>query len=154
MPRHSERRRTPYRPEQLFDLVADVERYPEFLPWCRKSRIRRREESLLIADLTIGFKGISESFTSRITLNRAAMRIHVTYERGPFRYLRNNWVFSEAEDGCLIDFDVDFAFRSRLLNLLMGAVFTEAVQRMVRAFEARAHTLYGPQSASSPRLRA
>lgn len=145
MPRHAERRALPYRPEQLFDLVADVARYPEFLPWCKGARIRHRDERLLVADLIIGFKGITERFTSRVTLDKASMTILTTYENGPFKYLENKWVFETDGAGCVIDFHVDFEFRSRLLEGLMGLVFTEAVRRMVSAFETRAGVLYGPE---------
>jgi len=143
MPTHAERRRLPYTAEQLFDLVADVERYPEFLPWCVGARIRERGDRLLVADLLIGFKMIRERFTSRVALDRPG-RIDVTYSDGPFRYLDNHWVFSPQSDGgCVIDFFVDFEFRSRVLQKLIGVLFNEAVKRMVSAFEARARALYG-----------
>lgn len=141
---HAEKRALPQSPEQLFDLVADVERYPEFLPWCIGSRIRSRRDNVLIADLVIGFKGIRESFTSEVTLNRPEMRIDVKYREGPFRYLNNHWIFNAQPDGgCEIDFFVDFEFRSRLLQKVMGMLFNEAVRRMVAAFEARANQIYG-----------
>lgn len=143
MPTHSEKRTLPFRPEQLYDLVVDVERYPEFLPWCVAARILTRTDGEMTAELSIGFKGIRESFISRVKHDRAALRIDVTYENGPFRYLVNNWRFEESDDGCLLDFYVDFAFRSRLLEALIGRLFDEAVRRMVRAFEQRARTLYG-----------
>jgi coenzyme Q-binding protein COQ10 len=141
---HSEQRVLPYRPEQLFDLVADVERYPEFLPWCLAARIRQREANLIVADLVIGFRMIRERFTSRVTLDRPALRIDVSYTEGPFKYLKNNWSFQPIADaGCRIDFHVEFEFKSALLQKLMGVVFHEAVRRMVAAFEARARQLYG-----------
>lgn len=143
MPKHAEKKHLPYGPDQMFDLVADVGRYPEFLPWCRGARVRTREENLVVADLIIGFKGITERFTSRVTLDRARGVIDVAYQEGPFKYLENHWEFIEQEDGCLIDFYVDFEFRSRFLQTMIGAVFTEAVRRMVNAFEARARDLYG-----------
>jgi len=142
MPAHAERRTLPYTPEQLFDLVAAVEKYPEFLPWCIATRIRSRTETLLVADMVIGFKVFRESYTSRVTLNRPH-GIHVEYEHGPFKYLTNNWKFISVDGGTEIDFDVDFEFRSRILERAIGAVFTEAVHRMVGAFEKRAHELYG-----------
>ncbi len=142
MPTHAEQRVLSYTPEQLYRLVADVERYPEFLPWCLAARVRRREADLLVADLVIGFKMIRDRFTSRVRLDEAGRKIHVTYLDGPFKYLNNHWVFMEHEDGCLIDFYVDFEFRSRILQKLMEALFHEAVRRMVDAFEARAHDLY------------
>ncbi len=142
MPRHAETRHLPYRPEQLFDLVADVGSYPEFLPWCTAARIRSRSETLLIADLVIGFKGISERFTSRVQLDRPGLFIDVDYEKGPFKHLDNRWKFTAEEGGCLVDFKVDFEFRSRILETLIGVVFTEAVRKMVSAFETRADALY------------
>ncbi len=143
MPTHAERRHLPYRADQLFDLVADVARYPEFLPWCTGARIRERRDNVIIADLLIGFRMIRERFTSRVTLNRPD-RIDVAYSEGPFRYLENHWLFEEQADGsCVIDFYVDFEFRSRVLQRLIGALFNEAVRRMVGAFEGRARQLYG-----------
>ena len=146
MPVHSETRLLPYAPEQLFDLVADIERYPDFLPWCLGARIRERRGDTVVADLLIGFKMVRERFTSTVVLDRAR-RIDVTYSEGPFRYLRNHWVFERGADGgCRIDFFVDFEFRSRMLQTLIGALFGEAVRRMVAAFETRARQLYGPRS--------
>lgn len=146
MPRHTERRPLPYRPDQMYDLVAGVELYPDFLPWCKASRIRKREPDLIVADLVIGFKGITERFTSRVALDRSTPSIDVTYEDGPFKYLENKWVFEKAPDGCVVDFYVDFEFRSRLLQSLMGLVFTEAVRKMVHAFETRADALYSDRN--------
>ena len=143
MPTHAEERVLGYPPEQLFDLVADVGRYPEFLPWCLAARVRKREESLIVADLVIGFKVFRERFTSRARLDRPGLRIDVTYVEGPFKYLNNHWIFREHPEGCTIDFYVDFEFRSRLLQKAMEALFHEAVKRMVHAFETRAHELYG-----------
>lgn len=144
MATHAEKRVLPHSPEQLFDLVADVERYPEFLPWCIGARIRSRRENALVADLIIGFKGFRESFTSEVTLDQAAMRIDVAYRDGPFKYLNNHWIFNAQPDGaCEIDFFVDFEFRSRLLQRIIGILFNEAVRRMVAAFEARADQIYG-----------
>ena len=144
MPTHSEQRVLPHTAEQLFDLVADVGRYPEFLPWCVASRILSRSETEMRAELAIGFKGIRERFVSRVALDRPTLRIDVTYEKGPFKYLVNHWRFEPRDGGkCLLDFHVDFEFRSRLLEMLMGKLFDEAVRRMVRAFEERADDLYG-----------
>lgn len=155
MPTHAEQRVLPYAPQKLFDLVADVERYPEFLPWCLGARIRKREPALLVADLIIGFKMVRERFTSRVALDRPGMRIDVTYTEGPFKYLNNHWIFLPAEgeggEACLIDFYVDFEFRSVLLQKMMSVLFNEAVRRMVGAFETRAHALYGePAGSTSP----
>jgi coenzyme Q-binding protein COQ10 len=143
MPTHAERRRLPYSAEQLFDLVADIERYPEFLPWCVGARVRERKSNLIVADLLIGYRMVRERFTSRVTLDRAR-RIDVSYSEGPFRYLNNHWVFEPQPDGsCVLDFFVDFEFRSRMLQKVIELLFNEAVKRMVGAFETRARRLYG-----------
>ena len=143
MPTHAEKRLLPYTPEQLFDLVADVERYPEFLPWAVAARIRSREGNVITADLMIGFKMFRERFTSRVVLDRP-QRIDVSYTEGPFKYLNNHWVFEPmAGGGTCIDFFVDFEFRSVILQRLIGMLFNEAVRRMVQAFETRARQLYG-----------
>lgn len=147
MPHHAETRSLPYAPEDMFKLVADVKRYPEFLPWCRAARIRSQTDTLLVADLVIGFKGITERFTSRVTLNPETREIQTAYEDGPFKYLDNHWKFLPQPDGagCVVEFHVDFEFKSRLLQTMIGLVFTEAVRRMVAAFEERADFLYGEQ---------
>jgi coenzyme Q-binding protein COQ10 len=142
MPTHAEKRVLPYTPKQLYDLVADIERYPEFLPWCMAARIRKREERLVVADLVIGFKVFRERFTSRVELDPENSRIDVTYAEGPFKHLNNHWVFNEHPSGCEIDFFVDFEFRSRLLQKAIEVLFSEAVRRMVGAFETRARALY------------
>lgn len=147
MTSHAERRPVPYTPEQMFDLVAAVEDYPHFLPWCTAARIREKSDKLIVADLAIGYKAVRERFTSRVTLDRPN-RIDVSYAEGPFKYLNNQWIFERAEDGsCVIDFHVEFEFRSLLLQKIIGLFFHEAVRRMVRAFEARAATLYGEDTA-------
>ena len=143
MPRHSETKLVPYRPEQLFALVADVARYPQFLPWCVGAVVRSQTETDMVADLTIGFGPFRESFTSRVALDRPGL-IRVRYENGPFRYLTNEWKFSPDPRGCRVDFFVDFEFRSRLLQAAIGVVFNEAVRRMVNAFHKRAREVYGP----------
>ena len=137
MPTHAERKFLPYPPDQLYDVVADVQSYPEFLPWCTACRIRSREGNVIVADLVIGFKLIRERFTSRVTLTPKE-RVDVEYTSGPLRYLNNHWVFEPAEGGCILDFYIDFEFKSRLFQRLAGVVFNEAVRRMVGAFEARA----------------
>jgi coenzyme Q-binding protein COQ10 len=145
MPTHAERRRLPYSPQQLFDLVADVERYPEFLPWCVGARVRERRNNTITADLLIGYRMVRERFTSRIVLDRPG-HIDVSYSEGPFRYPDNHWEFEpEADGGCTIDFYVDFEFRSRVLQKIIGVLFNEAVRRMVSAFETRARRLYGDE---------
>ncbi|HZB93393.1 MAG TPA: type II toxin-antitoxin system RatA family toxin [Stellaceae bacterium] len=154
MPTHAEQRRLPYTAEQLFDLVADIERYPEFLPWCLGARVRERTANTITADLLIGFRLVRERFTSRVVLDRPG-RIDVSYTEGPFRYLNNHWQFTPEPGGCcLISFYVDFEFRSRMLQKLIEVLFNEAVKRMVGAFEARARQLYGtPDRAGAPAPR-
>ncbi len=145
MATHAERRALPYTPEQMYALVADVERYPDFLPWCRAARVTRRDGDVLYADLVIGFKMFRERFSSRVTLSPPD-RIHVDYVKGPMRHLNNHWRFEPHDKGCIIDFYVDFEFRSTLLQAAIGLLFNEAVRRMVAAFEARARVLYGSRS--------
>ncbi len=142
MPTHAEQRILPYPPEKLFDLVADIERYADFLPWCVGSRVLRREGNVVYADLMIGFKMIRETFTSKVTLTPTS-RIDVEYQKGPFRHLTNRWEFRPHAHGCEIDFYIDFEFRSRLLRNLIEPLFNEAVRRMVSAFETRAREVYG-----------
>lgn len=144
MPTHAEQRHLPYTPEQLFRLVADVESYPRFLPWCKAARITRRQGDSFWADLIISFKVYRERFGSKVTLHPQERLIDVDYIDGPFRYLNNHWKFVDADDGgCIVDFYVDFEFRNRMLQNLIGLLFNEAVRRMVAAFESRAAELYG-----------
>ena len=149
MPRHSETRYMPYTPEQMFDLVADVKRYQEFLPWVAATRIRSDSETLMVADLVVGFKSIKETFASRVTKQRPHS-LTVDYIEGPLKYLHNSWHFEpDGKGGSKIDFCVDFAFRSRIFETLAGQMFDRALRRMIGAFEERARALYGPGSASS-----
>ena len=143
MPTHAESLIVQYRPDQLFDLVADVGKYPQFLPWCVAARVRNRTERELVADLTIGFGPFRETFASRVSLDRPN-RVKVRYETGPFRYLNNQWEFASHPQGCEVHFFVDFEFRSRILQAAIGVVFNEAVRRMVGAFTRRARQVYGP----------
>ncbi len=143
MPTHAERQIVPYSAEQLFDLVADVGKYPQFLPWCIGARVRGASSTSLVADLTIGFGPFRETFTSRVALDRPH-RVKVRYENGPFRYLNNQWDFRPVDDGTEVAFFVDFEFRSRILQAAIGVVFNEAVRRMVNAFKKRAQDVYGP----------
>ena len=140
MPTHAERQILPYQPEQLFDLVADVARYPEFLPWCVAARVRSRADHEVIADMTNGYGPFRESFTSRVVPHRPN-RIDVHYEKGPFKYLNNHWQFLPHADGTEVDFYVDFEFNSRILQAAIGVVFNEAVRRMVGAFNKRARAV-------------
>jgi len=140
---HTETRLLPYTPDQMFTLVADVARYPEFLPWCVGARIREQTPDMVLADLMIGFKMVREKFTSRVHLDRAAKRIDVEYINGTFRELENHWTFYPTDAGCRIEFFLEFEFSSLMLQKLIGMLFHEAVRRMVSAFETRAKQLYG-----------
>ena len=146
MPTHAERKVVPYAQDQMFDMVADIERYPDFLPWCVASRITKTEDAVIWGDLMVGFKVFRETFTSKVTLH-APDRINVEYINGPFRYLNNHWMFNSINGGSQteIDFFIDFEFRSRMLQAVASPVFNEAVQRMVGAFERRADTIYTPR---------
>ncbi|WP_112323780.1 type II toxin-antitoxin system RatA family toxin [Oceanibium sediminis] len=149
MPTHNEDRLMPYSADQLYALVADIESYPAFLPWCSAARIRKRTPTAtgeqIDADLVISFKVFRERFGSRVLLHPEARKIDVEYLDGPFRYLNNHWQFiPEGENACRVKFFVDFEFRSRTLQALIGVVFNQAMQRIVRAFEERATDLYGP----------
>ena len=143
MPRHTETRRMPYTPEQMFDLVADVKRYPEFLPWVAATRVRSDSETLMMDDLVVGFRSIKETFASRVTKQRPH-KLTVDYLEGPLKYLHNSWSFEpDGKGGTKIDFCVDFAFKSRIFESLAGQMFDRALRRMIGAFEERAKELYG-----------
>jgi len=152
--RHSERRVVRYRSAQLFALVADVARYPEFLPWCFAGRIRKREsETVEIAELSIGFGPFHEKFVSRVVSapdDPEGPRIDTTGIEGPFRLLKSRWIFRPHPEGTEIDFELEFDFRSLLLQKTVQLLFAEAVRRMVSAFEARAAQLYGKPIAAAP----
>ena len=143
MPTHAEKRVLPHTQEQMFDLVIDIEKYPEFLPWCLATRVRERSGDTSTSDMIIGFKVFREKFTTRVTAHRPD-RIDVSYSEGPFKHLNNHWVFEPHGDGeCMIDFFVDFEFRSKVMQKAIGVVFNEAVKRMISAFEKRAEKIYG-----------
>ena len=142
MTKHSEIRYVSYSPEIMFELVADVEKYPEFLPWCIASRVIEKENSKIIADLMIGFQIFREKFRSNVNLDKKNMKIEVSYEEGPFKFLRNQWEFNKFKDGCEINFFLDFEFNNIVLQTLMERLFSEAVKKMVAAFEKRATHLY------------
>ena len=146
MPTHAEQKVLPYAPEKLFDLVADVKSYPEFLPWCVAARIKKDDGKVIVAELAIGYKVFRERFTSRVTLTEPGRRIDVEYLDGPFRYLNNHWIFDPHRDGTLLDFYIDFEFHSKLLQKILQPIFNEIVARMVHAFEKRAEDLYGKPS--------
>src|SRR5262245_49965549 len=145
--KHHETRVVPYTADQMFALVADVERYSEFLPWVTGARIKSRNGDSFVADVLVGFKSFREKFTSRVVLDRAARTIVTEYLDGPFRHLTNRWHFAPNTDGgCTIDFDIDFEFKLRMLELLIGGLFDRAVMKMTDAFEGRAAQLYGVKS--------
>src|ERR671916_1316359 len=128
MPRHTETRRMPYTPEQMFDLVADVKRYQEFLPWVAATRVRSNSETQMIADLVVGFRSLKETFTSRVNKHRPD-RIEIDYIEGPLKFLHNSWKFApDGKGGTDIDFCVDFAFRNRLFETLAGQMFDRALR--------------------------
>ncbi len=148
MPQLSTTRRVRHAACEMFDLVADVERYPEFVPLCQSLKVRKRMQvagkDAVIADMTVAYKMIRETFTSRVTLDRPNLEILVEYLEGPFRRLNNRWNFHPVEDRvCDVDFFIDYEFRSRTLGLLMGAVFDAAFRRFSAAFERRADQVYG-----------
>lgn len=149
MPRHSETRHLPYTARQMYDLVADVARYPEFLPWTSAARIRSVTpepdgSEVMEADLVISFKVFRERFASRVVLWPEVLKIDTEYLDGPFKFMRSNWAFADRDGGGSdVSFFVDFEFRNAILQALIGVVFDEAMRRVVRAFEARAAALYG-----------
>ncbi|MBT8456158.1 MAG: type II toxin-antitoxin system RatA family toxin [Rhodobacteraceae bacterium] len=146
MPTHSETKKLPYTAQQMYDLVADVARYPEFLPWCAASRVRsvtpKGAAQVMDADLVISFKVFREKFGSRVTLWPEEKRIDTEYLEGPFKYMKSNWAFADVEGGCEVTFFVDFEFRNAILQSVIGVVFNDAMRRIVRAFERRAAELY------------
>ena len=148
MPRHAETRILPYTPEQMFDLVADVASYPKFLPWVTAVRVRANSETEMVADVIVGFKGLRETFSSRVEKQRPG-HIHVDYLEGPLKHLNNDWKFLAEGAGCRVEFCVDFAFKNRVFEMLAGQVFDRAVRKMVGAFEARAAQLYSAGSGES-----
>jgi coenzyme Q-binding protein COQ10 len=150
-------RRVPFTAEQMFAIVADVESYPQFLPLCEGLVVRSREEkggdSILIATMSVGYRAIAESFTSRVTLKPEANEIHVAYLDGPFTHLDNRWRFQDVANGSEIHFFIDYAFASRMLAVVMGAVFDKAVRRYTEAFEERARNVYGRDAAAKAASR-
>ncbi|MEX5728989.1 coenzyme Q-binding protein COQ10 [Rhodovulum iodosum] len=154
MPTHSENREMPYSAQQMYDLVADVASYPKFLPWTAAARIRTRtafqDHEVMEADLVISFKVFRERFGSRVTLWPEDCRIDTEYLDGPFRHMRSYWKFRDIGEGrCHVEFFVDFEFKNRVLQGVIGAVFNDAMQRIVRAFEDRAKALYGARKAAA-----
>ncbi|MCZ0733581.1 type II toxin-antitoxin system RatA family toxin [Phreatobacter sp. AB_2022a] len=149
MPIFKTERRVAHKPAEMFDLVADVEKYPEFVPLCQQLRVRRRVNAgdggveILVADMTVAYKMLRESFTSRVTLDRPRLHILAEYLDGPFSRLENHWRFSSDGEATVVSFSIDYEFRSRALALVMGAVFDAAFRRFAEAFEARADAVYG-----------
>ena len=146
MPTHSETRVLPYTAAQMYDLVADVARYPEFLPWTAAARIRSTEDrgdhTVMLADLVVSFKVFRETFGSKVTLWPEPRRIDTSYIDGPFKHMDSRWQFADVDGGCEVSFFVDFEFRNRLLQGAAGLFFNEAMQRIVKAFETRAAKIY------------
>jgi len=150
MPRHHELRALPYSTEQMYDLVTDVGSYAEFLPWVSAVRIRSNSENEMVADLMVGFKALREKFTSRVTKVRPTT-VHVDYVDGPLRHLHNDWRFeSDGKGGSLVDFSIDFEFKSRVFQMVAGQVFDRALRTMIGAFETRAAQLYSSSASLAP----
>jgi coenzyme Q-binding protein COQ10 len=152
MPQFSTKRHVQHSASEMFDLVADVERYPEFVPLCRSLRVRKRsadseDRDVIVADMTVAYKLIYETFTSRVTLDRPSLEILVEYLEGPFRKMNNRWRFHSAgSNACDVEFFISYEFRSRTLGLLMGAMFDAAFRRFSVAFERRADQIYGAKT--------
>jgi coenzyme Q-binding protein COQ10 len=152
MPQFSTKRHVQHSASDMFELVADVERYPQFVPLCRSLRVRKRSDDsegreVIVADMTVAYKLIYETFTSRVTLDRPKLEILVEYLEGPFRKMNNRWRFHPAgRNGCDVEFFISYEFRSRTLGLLMGAVFDAAFRRFSAAFERRADQIYGARA--------
>ena len=146
MPTHKETRHLPYTANQMYDLVADIANYPEFLPWCAASRIKTfisdGPRDIMTAELIISFKVFRERFTSKVVLHSDDLFVDTEYLDGPFKYMKSTWQFVDVEGGCTVEFFVDFEFKNAILQRVIGLVFNEAMQRIVRAFEARAGKLY------------
>ena len=154
MPQFSSKRRVHHSAAKMFDLVADVERYPEFVPLCRSLKIRQRTQrpdgmEVIVCDMTVSFKLVKESFTSRVTLDRANLKILVEYLQGPFSNLENRWSFEpKSETECDVGFFLNYEFKSRMLAMLMGSMFDAAFSRFAAAFEKRADQVYGKPAIS------
>ena len=150
MPKFDTVRHVPHSAEQMFALVADVEKYPQFVPMCERLVLRSRKErggvTVLVADMSVGYKAIRETFTSQVVLKPDELAIDVKYLDGPFRYMRNRWEFAAAGEGCDVLFHIDYEFKSRLLGAMMGAVFDRAFRMFSSAFEERARQVYGAPS--------
>ena len=154
MPTYSEKRLLPFTPDEMFDLIMGVEHYPEFLPWCVATRINSKSDNQasgeMSADMAIGFKSFRETYTSKITFEKPSVEnpghIHVVDSNGPFKRLETDWIFTQADVGSEVEFNIDFEFRSKMMETLIGKVFNDATKRMVDAFVARGEKLYGKSS--------
>lgn len=145
MPAHREHRILPYTPQQMYNLVLDIESYPEFIPWCAGARIWERKKDYLMADVLVGYKLLREKFTSKVYF-KPGSEIQIEYMNGPLKHLHNGWIFLPEKPGqCLIDFTIDFEFHNKLLQGLIESFFDKALKKMIDAFESRAHQLYGKQ---------
>ena len=142
MHKYSDVKILPHSAVEMFTLVKDVEKYPDFLPWCEGLRIKQQLDNEIVADMLIGFKGISEKFTSRVTFDTEKNEICVKYENGPFKSLVNTWKLIDVEGGCEVHFYIEFAFKNKILDMAMTPVFTTIVEKMIKAFSSRADDLY------------
>lgn len=155
MPQFSNKRRVRHSADKMFDLVADVERYPEFVPMCKALKVRQRTpkpdgSEVVVADMTVSFQLVRETFTSRVTLDRPNLNILVEYLQGPFSKLENRWTFeAKSDEACDVGFFISYEFKSRMLAVLMGAMFDAAFQRFAAAFEKRADVIYGKPHAGA-----
>jgi coenzyme Q-binding protein COQ10 len=154
MPSFSTRHRVPFTPQQMFDLVADVESYPQFVPLCESITVTKREahadHTVLVARMEVGYKALRESFTTKVLLEPDRNRILVEYLDGPFRHLENRWQFDSALGCCDVDFYITYEFKSLMLSMLMGGLFDQAFRKFTRAFEDRARKIYGPADLRAP----
>ncbi len=146
MPKHSEIRKLPFSAKEMYDLVADIKSYPDFVPWCSGSRIRSIQEDgdiiVIDADLLISFKVLHEKFRSRVELNPSTRKINIKYLEGPLKYLESRWTFEEEGSGCIVEYHVDFEFKSKIFQKIAGFIFQEALQKIVTSFEERANKIY------------
>lgn len=148
MPHHHERKALPFSADQMYDLVTDVRRYAEFLPWVAAVRVRSDSDQEMMADLVVGFKALKETFSSRV-LKTPKSKVVVEYLDGPMRHLHNQWLFEDVDTGgCIVDFTVDFAFQNRVFEAIAGQYFSTALRKMTDAFVVRAEQLYGEGSNS------
>ena len=143
MPSHFIETTLPYTPGQLYNLVADIESYPKFIPWCEAARIIEKEGNIVLADLVVRFKGVGGKYTSRVFLDEAEHEISVELAQGPFKHLYQGWKFLKVAGGTKIEFDIDFALRSKLLEKMVDGMFSDACKKMMLAFTNRARELYG-----------